>query len=578
MLPVLAALLFLSLSSVAAGAELLSPTLFVVGSVRDQAGESPDAEVEISDAASKTIAFGHTKADGTFAIGIQGQPSEVTVRCRFCAVTRARIGQAAPLVIIVRRYVAISQSLPNQDDLAALPYSDLGSALALAPYVLPIVRGTTVSDNSDRGLDRGKGLIIENGVPLYNPATGRSGIQDMPAHYASASGMQGPENAFLYGGYAAGGTFDITSRTQEPAVALEEGLEPALAVHGHFDGAFADAGISKNAYGDVRKRIDVAYDTDFRGGRLDVSGAGGSVGLERIAYATSSRKYRTFAQVSVNNMLNANGSLAHFQIEHPATVTLTYGASARQINAEDSLTLSNAHIADDRAYVQAKGGNERASFNVGASLARIGATNASSGIKGHGDAQTGQFSLGGQMHLGSFFRIEADACASARAPTLYEMNAQAQLNTLEKSRLLQTAFSYEDARRVRMEVVVFREALSDLLVRQSTRGVGASLAWQLAPLVTFRVWSLHNVAPDGDQIDSSPAYTLVGSGRSVLWSTYENPFGARFDMIVHRDTFTTGAVVGMDGDVLLPLSPSMKLAAGSYRVRTARIWSLGLRI
>jgi hypothetical protein len=577
---VLAALFFLSLMSVAAGAEVISPTPLVVGSVRDQAGEPPDASVEVSDAAGKTIGLGHTNADGTFAVGVQGQPSEITVRCRFCAVTRTRPDGTAPLVIIVRRYAAIFQTLPSQEDLAALPYSDLGSALALAPYVLPIMHGMTVTDISDRGLDRGKGLIIEDGVPVYNSATGRSGIEDMPAHYASASGMQGPENAFLYGGYAAGGTFILTPRTQETSVALEEGVEPALAVHAHSDDVFADAGISKNAYGDVRKRADLAYDTDFLGGRLDISGADGSVGLERIAYTTSSRKYRTFAEVSANNMTNANGALAHFQIEHPDTVTLIYGVSVQQLNAEDSLTFSNAHIADDTAYVQAKAGNESASFNAGASLAQIGVTDAFSGIKKHGDAQTGQFSLDAQMKLGRSFRIHADASTSARAPTLYELNAQAQPNTPATSRLLQGALSYEDARRIRMEVIVFHEALNDVQ-GQDTQGIGTSLVWQLAPLVTLRAWTLHNTVNQAYQYDASSPYTPIGaiaSGRSVLWSTYDNPSGARFDMMFHRDAIRTGAVVDMDGDILLPVTSHIKLAAGSYRASTARFWSLGLRL
>lgn len=579
----LAALLFLLLipmSVAAAGAECISPTLFVVGSVRDQAGEPPDADVEVSDAAGKTIGFDHTKADGTFAVRAQGQPSEITVRCRFCAVSRTSTDGKAPLVIIVRRYVGVFQTLPSQEDLAALPYSDLGSALSLAPYVLPIMYGTTVTDISDRGLDHGKGLIIEDGVPVYNPATGRSGIEDMPAHYASASGMQGPENAFLYGGYAAGGTFDITSQMQEPTAALEEGVEPALAVHAHSDDVFADAGISKNTYGDVRKRVDLAYDTDFHGGRLDISGADGSVGLERIAYTTSSRKYLTFAEISADNMTNANGTLARFQIEHPDTVTLMYGVSAQQLNAEDSPTLSNAHIADDTAYVQAKAGNERASFNAGASLAQIGVTDALSGLKRHGDAQAGQFSLAGQMQLGRSFRIHADASTSARAPTLYELHEQAQPNTPATSRLLQGALSYEDARRIRMEVIVFHEALN-AVQRQDTQGIGTSLAWQLTPLITLRAWTLHNTVDQAYQFDASSPYTPIGalaSGRSVLWSTYDNPSGARFDMVVHRDAVRTGPVVDMDGDVLLPVTSHIKLVAGTYRASKARFWSLGFRL
>jgi len=116
---------------------------------------------------------------------------------------------------------------------------------------------------------------------------------------------------------------------------------------------------------------------------------------------------------------------------------------------------------------------------------------------------------------------------------------------------------------------------------QDTQGIGTSLAWQLAPLVTLRAWSLHNSVNQAYQYDASSPYTPIGaiaSGRSVLWSTYDNPSGARFDMMVHRDAVKTGAVVDMDGDILLPVTSHIKFAAGSYRANTARFWSLGLRL
>jgi hypothetical protein len=74
---------FFFLVSAAAGAENLSPTLLVVGSIRDQAGNPPGADVEVSDATGKTIGRDHTKADGTFAVAVQGNPNEVVVHCRF---------------------------------------------------------------------------------------------------------------------------------------------------------------------------------------------------------------------------------------------------------------------------------------------------------------------------------------------------------------------------------------------------------------------------------------------------------------------------------------------------------------
>jgi hypothetical protein len=137
----------------------------IVGSVRDESGAPlAGASVTLLDSAGHEIGSGVVDGHGTFAARPNGDPSSLRVRCAHCAPLQLALDDRTVLTIVVRRYDALERLVPSIADLAALPYGRVADALALTPFVLPSADGTSVSD---RGLDGGRGLIADDGAPVY---------------------------------------------------------------------------------------------------------------------------------------------------------------------------------------------------------------------------------------------------------------------------------------------------------------------------------------------------------------------------------------------------------------------------
>jgi hypothetical protein len=62
----------------------------------------------------------------------------------------------------------------------------------------------------------------------------------------------------------------------------------------------------------------------------------------------------------------------------------------------------------------------------------------------------------------------------------------------------------------------------------------------------------------------------------VLWATYANGDGLRFDAIVHRDLSSRQALP-VDADVYAPVQKGAALALGTARVAGVRRYYVGLR-
>jgi hypothetical protein len=381
------------------------------------------------------------------------------------------------------------------------------------------------------------------------------------------------------------------------------GLEPSALARVRSGPVFAGVAVSQNADEVIKRRGDLGFDTEFAGGELRVDLADSAqvndgvsavpdrnASLGRIVYATASRRYRTFVSVggatmqsSINQAGNTVGTrasdlFAGIRVEHPAAVTLAYGALSQRLTASyDSFFAGR--VAHDLAYVEASAGGERNFVDLGASVSEISAVRNLGAGDARADAQAVLVSSSAQTALGRWFSLHGDASTSLRVPTLGEASAQPSAPNvldLERGASTQIGLDYQDWRRVRLGTVLFHEDLSGFGDRD-TVGLGFSAAWQIAPLLTLRAWTLHN---DVTQYGTATIYSLLGPGdvgRSVLWTTYENGPGLRLDAIVHRDVYQSRAITNIDCDVLVPLVARVQLSAGTYREGGLRRTSLGVQ-
>jgi hypothetical protein len=580
------------------------PSTLVVGTVRDQGGRPIAAQVEAEGTAGQPLGSDRTGADGTFSISVSGGAAAfVVVRCSFCATARAPVNAETPVVVIVRHYDRVADDALTAGDFAALPYSEVGDVLALAPYVVPSSAGkTTVTDVSYLGLERGRSLILDDGVPAYDYATGASALADFPSRDADDVDSFGPERAFTYGSYGAGGTNALAPQ-HNTEIGMNTGLEPSLVARVRSGPGFAGAAESENADAVIRRRGDLGYDGDFAGGELQADLADSAIvndgassvpdrsaALASISYATASRHYRTFVSAggaSLQSSFAQGGAVVgtrasdlfeSLRVEHPARITLAYGALSERLTASYDSAFAG-HVADDLAYVEASAGGARSSIDAGASVSQIGTTRNLGFGDQQADAQAALLSISGQTALGRWFSLQGAASTSLRVPTLGEASAEPlapNVLDLERGATTQIGLEYADFRRLRVGGVLAHEDLTGFGDRD-TVSLGFSAAWQVAPLLSLRIWTLHN---DVTQYGTPTIYSLMGPGsvgRCVLWTTYENSSGMRVDGIVHRDVYASRAITNVDGDVLVPLVAHVQLSAGTYREGGLRRTSVGLR-
>jgi hypothetical protein len=598
---VLSALLALLLGA-AAGA---APDDLLVGSVRDGSGAPVSgAEVRAFGAGGGAVGTARVESDGTFAVVLRSAPQFVEVRCRHCRTERLPVAGSSNLVVIVQRYAALESDVPSPPDLAALPYGRIVDDLALMPFVVP---GPGDQDVSDRSLAGGRGLILDNGVPLVDLATGSSALVDFPDRYVQSISVVGPEEAFRYGSYAGGGIFALGPASDPaPYAALDSGAAPAFAVEPSIASLHPAYGES-NDDGILARRADLGLTTDFAGGVLDASvGSAGerftsdldidefsrSADLLHVGYATSSRRYRSFVDFSAGDVslfddlaqqdeYRSSYLSAGVRLEHPGPVTVSLGALTTR---QTAFALADAPLTgrsyDETSYVEAQTGTEHDGAYAGLGLSDVTVLETLRGGPTDGARLALVPSFGGQVPLGSSGAYARAGYSEAlRVPTLFESETQllpAQSGApLERDELEQSALGFDDGGRVRAEAIAYREDIHGFDERRQF-GLGASLVWQVAPLVSLRAWTLCASPQDFyETYYGLPAQAQTS--RQVGWASYANGSGLRFDAIAHRDIGLGTTGIELDGDAYVPLTRSAALDLGTAHTSGKRHFYLGLR-
>ncbi len=584
----------------------------MVGSVHDQTGRPVlDGVVTAFGPDGGVVGRGVTGPDGTFAVAVDRPAASIQVTCRHCAALRARAGDAS-LALIVTRFRALEQRGElDETDLAALPYRDPVQAAALIPYAFTISSGQEIISLSDRGLERGRGLVLDGGAPVYDIATGDQGLFGFPGRALGAIDRFDSGRAFEYGSYAGGGTFALDRLPDQIGTlgAVDEGGGSALALAtraGPFLPAVAE---SFDDGGIARRRADLDFASDFAGGFLRVEtslasqnspdlgiAADRSRELATVAYVTESRRYRTsfgadaFSELgdelSYTNpwpyQTNSSAFDVNFRLEHPAPTTLAFGAVARTAaGAYSSLGLppGAAHYDDELAYVEAAH-DGRLSYDLGLSAARVAATVGYGG--GNADALVLLPSATLGASLGDGFQLRLAASSSLRSPTIGELASSGSLYpafSLERGSVYEADLAYDDGHRLQLDGTVFHENESGLNLR-SLQGIGFGATWQVTPRLSLRAWTLHDTVPfDQPAMQLVPYADSLGPsfGRGVLWASYEAPGGLRFDAIARREFGVAGDVTDLDADAVAPLAGGFALTAGTARRENVRYSYVGLR-
>lgn len=540
--------------------------VLVVGAVRDQDGRAvAGARVAARDASGAIVGTDRTAADGTFAVDAAVQPAAVTIEGAYLAPARAPVMSGAPVVAIVRRYGAVADRVPAPADLAALPAGSL-SALASA---IPLVLGNGTI--ADRGLGGGRGGIAVDGIGFYRRSDGGDVSALVPRHAAGALTADDPLDAPRYGDRASGGVFDADVIAGSDA-ARAFGTEQSL----RFGRTLAATVAGDRSGGAARSLAAVRYDdgllrADWLALRADAGRADGvSVALLRpgrtadivARLALDAQSTTAAAPVAV-----ADGSSLAMQAALRAHAVLPWeigvraraerGARGTVAGSSDEAAL---YVASERASdvddVRVELAAERDRERVGAGSLRELALLPSVSYR---------------RRLAERWDLQVGAGDAMRAPTYL---ARAAGITESRTLLDEAALAFDDRRRVRLAVSVWRERAASVLVSTLT-GAGVDAAWQIAPRLSLRGWTLYNDGTTTATSDAGYGYleAFPGAGAprrdraGMLWLSWTAP--VRVDLIDRA-----GA---LEGAVRAPLGRNLAASAATFRRQDgARVLDLGL--
>jgi len=552
----------------------------LVGVVRDQDGAVVSgARIVGRDASGREAGSAIAGPDGTFALTASGVTS-VDVGCDYCLALRG-IAPASPLVVLIMRFGALALAVPNDRDLAALPYARAENAAALQPFTF-----TAGPGNLSFGLDRERGLISTAGIAFYRISDGGNALTSLPDRYLERLITLAPAQGYRYGDYADAGTFDIEPLADE-RIGLRLDGGPAESVAARYATAGLAAAVGESYGSGIRQaRADVVGTSSFMGGTLhsiaSLAGSGSetysALGLQ---YATASRRYETYVDANaVRSTSNPTGPgsaeatgsafFTDVRVRNRGPVQLEFGGRFRS---------SNGHYAAPYYLYQSSGLQQEAALYTDLSFSAAGNTlQAAAGLTHIFRNQYGYFgpdttvapigSLAYAYAFGPHFTFTAGGSALPRVPTLAEAGRYAfyahALLPVDRDELFQSGFSYTDRSRISTEIAVFRERIAGAGTSVDA-GAGISLAWQIAPELALRAWSMQ---PSQSLAAPYVFYAPAALPRtSSVWLTYDR--FVRFDAIYYGGR--------IDGDVNFPVARDTIFRVGRDSSSGSPLYSFGLR-
>jgi hypothetical protein len=581
-----------------------APAPLVVGSVRDQAG-APIAGALISAGGSGSTT---TAPDGTFALEVAGV-SALRITCAYCRPLEVTVRPSEPVVAIVQRYAALSDKSPSARDIRALPYSHAESVLSLRPFaVLTDTRSFLPGPRvADRWASAQGGAIVDDGIPDYDIAANVSMLPALPLFDLKDADIFSAGQTAYNGDQAAGGIFFLNDLPRQGSdSSFISGSDFALR-NGAFgnSNSYAVAG-SGNTAGS-RARAAANFTTAAGGDPLEFSFL--AAHARDVAPAVSSNGLEGFrAQYS---RVRANALTATFIADRAGYATSFASAplSAQWADLVGELTVTSqtpVQIFGDFGVRQSSG-----SYNADAFRLRIAGTVAQThidtGAQTRGDRYEARAAIGAyqiaynggtggvavpmqtQALIPSLYasydispqwNVALYAGSSFRLPTLLEAYGTRPLSSaLQIDRYAQftQTLSYTDLKRITISVTSMSEGLSSLDAGV-IHSAGASIAWQIAPEIALRAWTLW--FDDGTQ----PSVNLLRFGRAPqygtpgsVWLTYESQSGLRIDTIYRSDFLDALPQRHIDASISGPFARGLRWFVSTEKRQDARTIDAGIK-
>lgn len=550
-----------------AGTLVLAPTArasadeLLVGAVRDQDGAVvTGAPVVALDARGKRVGADRTAADGTFAITVAGDAAVVVVSPANAEPLRLPVRDPAqPLEAIVHRYRAADLD-PSPADLATLPAGSLGALASVVPY-----RAVTPNGISDRGLSLRRGVVEIQGMPFYRRSDGSDATTLLPSHATGSLGLAPTLDAVWYGDRAGGGVVDA---------GLFDRADVGRA--GARDAALLGAG--PTVTGLASGSWDPDGDRSLAAARLTTVLGGAATTVTALAgqapfthYAGVGAEIRAATQ---RTDLDGRLAITNDDGVDPTGATATGTVSDFVLDASgrgpDAIGVRGRWREEDGALAGETNGHRDAALVLGTTRGDATVLRAALALAYGRDQEYEQPPVEGTALLPSFaleHRLDAhwSLHAGGTATTLGTPGV-----AIARGSIGEAAVAYDDRSRLRAQLGAFVEG--DATPRAVTRGIAASLGWEVAPLLSLRAWTL----ADGDEIAATyvpypggPVLATTSAGtlrRTVVWMTWDAPL--RVDLLV-RD----GA---LEGAIRVPLGRRYALFVGSARSTTlVRTLSVG---
>lgn len=595
-----------------AGEPAGAQTALVVGSVRDQHGAAiAGAAVVASGRSGKRLASATTDEAGTFALAVTGV-AELTVACRYCLPLVIPFREGQPAVAIVRRFDALFDDSPSPDDLANLPYAHVESAMALRPYALLRQNtGLPGSQLSDRGLSPDDALLIDAGVPNYDFAAGVSPYGTIPQAYERTGAIAPAEDAFTYGDRAGSGIVTLDPFGDGNAGAAISGDDQTLRLQAGSDLARIVAGTYSNA-SESRQRTDAAVQVPLSTVQTLAFSGGASQGRQYGDPLTAIASNFTFARAAFNDAQPNADLYATYVADRGGYGAALDGTTLSDVWSDSSFTTGvrsrgpvsvfadaserlSTGIYDDSEYgiQRIAGTSTQTRFDAGVDAFSkdvdvsagigwfgVGFTGGSYGVSDPVSAHLATPSILVRLFPDSKWSAGVGAGGSFTLPDLWQQYASNDGDgglTYDRNSLYSATLTYTDDARLRVSVEGASQHVAGFTNGLVT-SAGLALAWQVAPTISLRAWTMH---VDDTAVPAPPnaPYYPPGAPATVnaFWLTYDN--GAlRADAVYRRDVLNGEPFEHVDGDVSGPITGRLRWYAGVEDRQRTTYLDVGLRL
>jgi len=434
------------------------------------------------------------------------------------------------------------------------------------------------------------GLVLLNGVADYDIVAGATPFDTVPAYGATSISVARVDEAYNYGDIAHAGTFGVTTSggADSAFFGADSGAHASTAL-GEFG---ASAAFSNWNQGDRRSHIDLTgpISSESTQGDFEISSGEGMLDTDGTAALASSF---SSARASIERTTGPD-MFASASIDRGTYTYQSSYAPDTAVWADEDLSAgvrSRAALAPFALIDIRESAGSYWESSAGTIAATLGQARAIAGLSVAQPGYDAQFAIGNDdatytggypgalvdngstaTALGSFdlkfdpqWTLHASAAHGYVVQTFlgtFGAQAPAIPSVFDVVATSEATLEFDSLARVRASLTTLR---SQDASGSASSSAGASLGWQVAPVLSLRTWLLETQS-------STIGPRTVGSA----WLTYTTP-GLRVDAIWRRDLLDTQPDAHLDGSIGGPLGPRLGWFVSTERRNGTRATDVGIR-